>query len=220
MSELNVDQARYNMIEQQVRTWDVLDQQVLDVLATTPRERFVPERYRNLAFADVEIPIGYGEVMMMPKVEGRLLQALAVQDTDRALEIGTGSGYLTACLAKLAASVVTVELEQELSQAAHQRLAGLELENVEYRIGDAADGWIEDGRFEVIAVTGSVPVLPEGFKQQLTVGGRLFIIVGDKPVMEALLVTRVNEREWTTESLFETELPPLKNASRPAQFVF
>jgi protein-L-isoaspartate(D-aspartate) O-methyltransferase len=212
MSELNVDQARYNMIEQQVRTWDVLDQQVLDVLATTPRERFVPERYRNLAFADVEIPIGYGEVMMMPKVEGRLLQALAVQDTDRALEIGTGSGYLTACLAKLAASVVTVELEQELSQAAHQRLAGLELENVEYRIGDAADGWIEDGRFEVIAVTGSVPVLPEGFKQQLTVGGRLFIIVGDKPVM--------NEREWTTESLFETELPPLKNASRPAQFVF
>jgi protein-L-isoaspartate(D-aspartate) O-methyltransferase len=220
MSELNVDQARYNMIEQQVRTWDVLDQQVLDVLATTPRERFVPERYRNLAFADVEIPIGYGEVMMTPKVEGRLLQALAVQDTDRALEIGTGSGYLTACLAKLAASVVTVELEQELSQAAHQRLAGLELENVEYRIGDAADGWIEDGRFEVIAVTGSVPVLPEGFKQQLTVGGRLFIIVGDKPVMEALLVTRVNEREWTTESLFETELPPLKNASRPAQFVF
>ena len=220
MSELNIDQARFNMIEQQVRPWDVLDQQVLDVLATTPRERFVPEQYRNLAFADVEIPIGCGEVMMTPKVEGRLLQALAVRESERALEIGTGSGYLTACLAKLAASVVTVELEQELSQAAHQRLAGLELENVEYRIGDAAGGWTDDGQFEIIAVTGSVPVLPESFKQQLTVGGRLFIIVGEKPVMEALLVTRVNEREWTTESLFETELPPLKNASRPAQFVF
>lgn len=220
MTDLNIDQARFNMVEQQVRTWDVLDQRVLDVMAATPRERFVPEQYRNLAFADLEIPLGHGEVMMAPKLEGRLLQALDIQAENRVLEIGTGSGYVTACLAKLGASVVTVEIVPELSQAAHQRLAGQELENVVYHVGDGATGWPAAGEFEVIALTGSVPVLPDAFKQQLTIGGRLFAIVGEAPAMEALLVTRVGAREWISESLFETVVPPLRNAVRPAQFVF
>lgn len=220
MTDLNIDQARFNMVEQQVRTWDVLDQRVLDLLSSTPRERFVPEAYRNLAFADVEVPIGYGQVMMTPKVEGRMLQALDVRPGDRSLEIGTGSGYVTACLGKLSESVVSVEIEPELSRQARQRLAGQEIENVVYQIGDASGGWTNDGQFEAIAITGSLPLLPESYKHQLSIGGRMFVIVGQKPVMEALLISRVGEQSWTTQSLFETELPALRNAARPSAFIF
>lgn len=220
MTELNLEKARYNMIEQQIRPWDVLDQKVLDVIAQTPRERFVPKEYQNLAFTDTCIPIGYGQVMMEPKLEGRILQTLDIQPTDTILEIGTGSGYLTACLAKLGASVVTVELYQELSQHAQQQIAGQGLENVQFRIGDAATGWNVDGQFDVIVVTGSLPVMQEEFMHQLKVNGRLFVIVGEDPVMEARLITRVGGNDWMTESLFETSVPALVNAPRPQRFIF
>lgn len=220
MAELNLEQARFNMIEQQVRTWEVLDQRVLDVMAAVPRERFVPERVRNLAFADIQLPIGHGQVMMEPKLEGRLLQALDIQPTDTVLEVGTGTGYLTACLARLAARVVTVEKYADLSAAAQERVRSLGIDNVTFRVGDGAEGWDQDGRFDAIALTGSLPAVPEGHKRQLNLGGRLFVVVGDPPVMEAMLITRVGESEWSRESLFDTDLTPLEGAARPQPFVF
>ena len=220
MTELNLEKARYNMIEQQIRPWDVLDQRVLNVVADTPRERFVPKEHQSLAFIDTCIPIGFGQVMMEPKLEARILQTLNIQPTDTILEIGTGSGYLTACLAKLGASVVTIELHQELSLRAQQQIAGQSLENVQFRLGDASSGWTEDGQFDVIAVTGSLPVMQESFMHQLKVNGRLFVIVGEDPVMEARLITRMGGNEWMTESLFETSIPALENAIRPQKFVF
>ena len=220
MTDLNIEQARFNMIEQQVRPWDVLDQRVLDVMGTTPRERFVPEQYRNVAFADVEIPLNTRETMLPPRMDGRILQALDLKPTDRVLEIGTGAGYLTACLARMAALVVTVDIDEDLSRTAQRRLAGLEIENVTFRVGDASAGWTADGTFDAIAVTGALPALPEALKQQLNVGGRLFAVVGEAPAMQALLVTRVNARDWSSEVLFETVLPVLRHAARPQPFVF
>lgn len=220
MSDLNVEQARFNMIEQQVRTWEVLDQRVLDIMSAVPREQFVPERYRALAFADIHIPLGEGQVMMEPKLEGRLLQALGLRPTDRVLEIGTGSGYLTACLAKLAAQVVTVEMSRTLSEAARERIQALGLDNVTFRIGDGAQGWPGDGPFDAIALTGSCPQVPETYKHQLKEGGRLFVVVGEPPIMEAMLITRLGEQEWSSESLFDTKLPLLEGVQRPQHFVF
>jgi protein-L-isoaspartate(D-aspartate) O-methyltransferase len=219
MNEMNFEQARFNMIEQQIRTWEVLDQRVLDVIASTPREDFVPERYRQLAFADINIPLDHGQAMMQPKLEGRILQVLAIQPSDSVLEIGTGSGYLTACLAKLGRHVHSVEIFPELKHAAQKRLAAHAIQNVALRIGDASAGWDVDAPYDVIAVTGSTPVLPPGFQQGLAIGGRLFVVVGQAPAMEALLITRVGENEWTRESLFETVLPPLVNASQSPRFV-
>ena len=220
MTDVDIDQARYNMIEQQIRTWEVLDTEVLDIIATTPRERFVPREYRNLAFTDVEIPIGNGQTMMEPKLEARILQILKIRPGDRILEIGTGSGYLTACLAQMGNEVVTVELYPELSQHAQQQIAGLGIENVQYRIGDAGKDWSQDGDFDVIVLTGSLPVMQDSFKQRLKTGGRMFAVVGDGLLMEALLVTRQSAQEWNTESLFEIHLPPLLNAATPQAFVF
>ena len=220
MSELNVEQARYNMIEQQVRTWEVLDQRVLDVMSAVPREQFVPEQYRALAFADVQLPIGEGQVMMEPKLEGRLLQALGLQPTDQVLEIGTGSGYLTACLAKLSAQVVTVERSEALSSAAQARLEALGIRNVLFRVGDAADSWTGYGPFDAIALTGACPQVPEAYKHLLNVGGRLFVVVGADPIMEALLITRLGEQEWSSESLFDTKLPLLEGVQPEQHFVF
>lgn len=219
MSELNVEQARFNMIEQQIRPWNVLDQHVLDIIATTPRERFAPAAYTNMAFSDIEIPLAHGEVMMSPKLEGRLLQTLNIKPDDRILEIGTGTGHLTACLAKLGAQVVTVELHADLSQAAQQQIAGLGLENVEFRVGDAAQGWEQDGEFDVIAITGSLPQMLQSFRQQMKPGGRMFAIVGETPIMTATLYTRINRNEWTEEPLFETELPALQNLTREQKFI-
>lgn len=216
---MNLEQARFNMIEQQVRPWDVLDSRVLDTLATVPRESFVPAKYGRLAFCDVEIPIGHGQAMMRPAVEGRLLQALRLEPTDSALEIGTGSGFLTACLARLTASVVSVELYQDLSETAQQRLHEEGIGNVTLRVGDASRKWSGDGRFDVIAVTGSLPELPDSYRRQLQIGGRLFLIAGRAPVMTAMLVTRVAEEQWAEESLFETDLPCLVNAHEEMEFV-
>ncbi len=219
MSEMNFEQARFNMIEQQIRPWEVLDQQVLDVLARVPREAFVPERYRKLAFSDVRIPLGHGQTMMNPNVEGRLLQALRLKPGDRVLEIGTGSGFVTACLATLAASVLSVDIVPEFSEAAQAKLRAQGLHNVQLASGDAARGWGEQ-RFDVVAITGSLPELGQHWLERLALGGRLFAVVGEAPIMEAVLVTRASEREWTRESLFETELARLVNADKPEIFRF
>ncbi len=216
---MNLDQARFNMIEQQIRPWEVLDQQVLDVIGKIPREQFVPQRYYKLAFADVRIPLGHGQVMMNPNVEGRLLQALSITDTDNILEIGTGSGYLCACLAQLGNRVISVDIFAEFTQAANQTLHKLGIKNISLHPGDAAQSWNEQ-RHDVIAITGSLPNLSKRWRQSLTIGGRLFAIVGENPIMEALLITRISEDEWSQESLFDTELPTLLNVNKPNTFVF
>jgi len=219
MSEMNFEQARFNMVEQQIRPWDVLDQRVLDAIAQVPREAFVPEAYRKLAFSDVRIPLGHDQVMMNPNLEGRLLQALGLRAEDKVLEIGTGSGYVTACLATLAGHVTSVELFEDFSERAGERLAAQGIHNVELVVGDAAKGWGDEQSYEAIAVTGSLPTLPEAFRRALTVGGRLFVIVGRSPVMEARLITRVGDEEWTEESLFETDFPTLLNVEAPTEFL-
>lgn len=217
MSEINFEQARFNMIEQQIRPWEVLDQRVLDVIGQTPREDFVPPRYRNLAFADMRIPLGHGQVMMNPNIEGRLLQALRIQPSDSVLEVGTGSGYLTACLARLGSHVTSVDIFADFTESAQQKLTRHGIKNIRLHTGDAARGW--NGRYDAIALTGSLPELPESWRQCLNLDGRLFVILGNPPVMDATLITRTGEQEWFEESLFDTEFPPLINASRP-KFTF
>ncbi|NOY66535.1 MAG: protein-L-isoaspartate O-methyltransferase [Gammaproteobacteria bacterium] len=220
MTDFNTELARYNMIEQQVRPWDVLDPQTLEVMASTPRERFVPKELANLAFTDTEIPLEHEQTMLEPKLEGRILQLLTIKPTDRILEIGTGSGYLTACLAKIGGNVVSVDIYPEFGQHAQQQLAGLGLSNVKFEVGDASQGWKQDGEFDVIVVTGSLPMQQEALHQSLTTGGRMFAVIGNDLLMDAQLITRISANEWNIESLFETHLPPLLNAKKPQAFVF
>ncbi len=215
---MDFETARYNMVEQQVRPWEVLDQAVLDRLAAIPRERFVPDDYVRLAYADTRIPLGEGDVMMPPREEARLLQALALTPRDHLLEVGTGSGYLAALAAGLARRVTTVEIAPERKARAERSLA--DYDNVEVIEGDAVRGWEADAPYDAIAVTGSLPVLDDAFRRQLKPGGRLFVVVGEAPAMEACLVTRTGAADWATESLFETVLPPLVGAKRPNQFEF
>lgn len=212
---MNLEQARFNMVEQQVRPWEVLDQRVLDRLAAVPREDFVPPAFRNLAYADIQIPIGQGQVMLPPNVEGRLLQALALEASDTVLEIGTGTGYLTAVIAGLARHVWSVDIFPEL-----QRLAEYHLKNISLEVGDAARGWPRDGGFDAIAITGSLPSLPKAFPEALRVGGRLFAVLGRAPVMEAVRIIRMGEREWSHEGLFETVIPPLLHSEPAPKFIF
>lgn len=221
---MDLEQIRFNMVEQQIRPWDVLDQEVLKLLFELRREEFVPAAYRSLAFVDMEIPLGYGEVMLAPKLEARILQELQIKKTDRILEVGSGSGYLSALLAKKGEYVYSVEIVPELKAMAEKNLQAHEIENVTVELGDAACGWPEHGPYDVIVLTGSTPVLPEAFQQSLKTGGRLFAVVGDAPVMQALLVTCVAQGEKTgaynTVGLFETCIAPLKNAKQPARFTF
>ncbi len=219
MSDLNLQQARHNMVVQQIRTWDVLDQRVLDLLEELPREDFVPESYRKLAYTDIAIPLGHAEVMMPPVVEARMLQALNLQSTDTVLEIGTGSGFVTACLARLARHVFSVDIHPEFTTAATQKLSAQGIINATLETGDAARGWPNCGQVDVIAITGSLPILPESFEHALKPGGRLFAIVGDSPAMEAMLITRLSDNEFRRETLFETDLPALRNAVQPNRFV-
>jgi len=219
MTDMNLEQARHNMIEQQIRPWEVLDQHLLDLLQRVPREDFVPPRYRKLAFADLEIPLGHSEVMMQPRLEARLLQALNVRSDDRVLEIGTGSGYVTALLAHLGRQVFSVELHGELLELAQQRLARHGITNVTLTQGDAAAGWSAGAPFDAILLTGSVPELPEAFRKALTVGGRLVAVVGTAPIMEAVLITRLGENEWSEEPLFETGTPPFRNTVSHTPFI-
>jgi len=219
MSELNLEVARYNMIEQQIRPWDVLDQSVLDLIASLPREEFVPEDYRNLAFADTQIPLGHEQVMMSPKLEGRLLQALMLNPNDSVLEIGTGSGFFTALLARAAKIVETVDIFDDFVQEAATKLKRFGINNVILNSGDAAQGWQADRHYDVIVLTASVPLLPVHFQQQLNDGGCLLAIVGEAPIMQAQLITRINEHELIHDILFETFVPPLIHAPQPQRFV-
>jgi protein-L-isoaspartate(D-aspartate) O-methyltransferase len=216
---MNVELARTQMVNQQVRAWDVLDPVVLSVLTRVPREQFVPPRFRNLAFADTGIPLGAGQVMMTPQVEGRLLQALAIRGTDRVLEVGTGSGFLTACLARLGSRVTSLEILPELADAARRNLQGVATWNAEVRTGDVFQ-YRPGESYDVIAVTGSVPRPDERFQGWLADGGRLFIVVGEDPLMQARLVTRQGPEQWTTTTLFETSVPALLNAPPPSKFRF
>jgi protein-L-isoaspartate(D-aspartate) O-methyltransferase len=220
MFRMDIERARFNMVEQQIRPWEVLDQRVLDLLLGMRREEFVPAPYRMLAFADMEVPIGHGEKMLAPKIEARMLQELALKETDRVLEVGTGSGYMTALLARLAGHVYSVEIVPELHASAAARLNAHHINNVTLEIGDAARGWDKHAPYDAIVLTGSVPVLPEGFPKTLKPGGRLLAVVGEPPVMEAQLITCVSTGVCNSVGLFETCIPPLRNAPQPERFVF
>ena len=220
MIALSYENARFNMVEQQVRPWEVLDPQVLELVGNMPRESFVPDNYKGLAYADIEIPLGDGQKMMFPRVEGRLLQALDIQPSETILEIGTGSGYLTACLAKLGEKVISQDINPAFTEQARKQLAELGIDNAQLRTSDSLSDNIEDGRFDAIAVTGSLPAMPEALKQRLNIGGRMFIVIGESPVMTAFLVTRTGESEWQSEALFETDIAPLVNAPVIRKFEF
>ncbi len=217
---MNIEQARFNMIEQQVRPWEVLDQDVLDLLYVVRREDFVPAAHRALAFSDIEIPLGDGERMWTPKIEARVLQELGVKKMERVLEVGTGSGYFAALLAHCAQHVTSVEINPRLRTFGEQNLQRRELDNVTVELGDAAQGWGAHAPYDIIVLTGSTPVLPQALLAQLKTGGRLFAIVGDAPVMEARLVTRVAGNALRSVDLFETSFPPLRNAAQPQRFSF
>jgi protein-L-isoaspartate(D-aspartate) O-methyltransferase len=216
---MNLEQARANMIEQQIRTWEVLDQNVLDLLFEVRREQFVPPAYRAIAFADLEIPLGDGERMWTPKMEARVLQELRLEAGETALEIGTGSGYLTALLARSCLDVASVEINPRLLAEAKKRLADAGISNVRLEQGDGARGW-RDGTYDAIVLTGSTPVLPDAWLKQLKPGGRLFAVVGDPPVMSARMLRWTAPGAVAGEDLFETVITPLRNAPQPERFVF
>jgi len=217
---MDYEHARYLMIEQQIRPWEVLDPRVLDLLAKVKREDYVPAVYRSLAFVETAIPLGHGETMWEPKLEARVLQGLAIQPHERVLEVGTGSAYLTALLAHLAAEVVSVEIHPDLAEAADKKLKAHGIENVTVRQGDAARDWGQDGSFDVIVLTGSSPVLPKAFLARLNPGGRLFVLVGEGSAMQARLVTRMSNADTRSDTLFEFSVKPLVNALEPERFVF
>lgn len=211
--------ARRQMIEQQVRAWTVLDSRVLETFAAVPREKFVPEAYRAVAFADAPIPIGHGQSMLPPALEGRMLQALAPVRGERALEIGTGSGHFAACLAHLTGSVDSIEIHADLAATAARTIGELGISRVSIETGDAL-AREPGGEYELVAVTGSLPLPDPRLERALAVGGRMFIVVGRAPVMEARLVTRTGEDSWLSEALFETRIDPLIQARPPSGFRF
>ena len=215
---MNFDVARTQMLGQQLRAWEVLDDRVLRAFAETPRENFVPREYRDLAFADTEIPLPHGQTMLAPKVEGRILQALQVEPIDEVLVVGTGSGYLAACLARLAKRVTSLDIFPEFATAAAPKLAACGNRNVQLQTADALS-LTHRGQCDAIAVTGSVPALDDHFISMLRPQGRLFIVVGREPAMEARLITLQPDGTKTTDGLFETVLAPLINAERPEPFV-
>jgi len=218
---MDIEQARFNMVEQQIRPWDVLDQRILDLLMSVPREHFVPQGFGQLAFADMQIPLGQNEVMLEPRVEARMLQALSVTAADNILEVGSGSGYTTALLAKLGHHVWSLDIVAEFTKQVEEKLAALHIENVTLETADIFNySYSPQVPYDVIAVTGSIPVLPEDLKNSLSVGGRLFVVVGEPPVMEAQLIRRLSQTEWSTEFLFETCLPALHNVPETEAFVF
>jgi protein-L-isoaspartate(D-aspartate) O-methyltransferase len=218
--QLDVERARFNMVEQQIRPWEVLDQRVLDLLFRVHREDFVPPQYRALAFVDMEIPIGHGEKMLAPKMEARMVQELALKPGDRILEVGTGSGYMTALLASLGGHVYSVDIVSEFTGGAGAKLAAHGFGNVTLETGDAARGWDRHAPYDAIVITGSLPVLPAAFPKYLRPGGRMIAVVGEPPVMEAQIVTCVAAGACNTTALFETCIASLRNALQPERFVF
>lgn len=217
---MNIEQARFNMIEQQIRPWNVLDQDVLDLLHVVKREQFVPAAYQNLAFADVEIPLPGGEAMLAPKFEARILQETGVKKHETVLEIGTGSGYMAALLAHRAAKVTTVEINPETAELAKKNLANAGIHNVTVEVGNGAQGWDKGAPYDVIVISGALEVLPEAILKQVKVGGRVAAIVGQAPVMEAEIITRTGENAYSTVKVFETNVRYLAGAPVPSHFQF
>jgi len=217
---MNIEQARFNMIEQQIRPWNVLDQDVLDLLHVVKREQFVPAAYQNLAFADVEIPLPGGEAMLAPKFEARILQETGVKKHETVLEIGTGSGYMAALLAHRAAKVTTVEINPETAELAKKNLANAGIHNVTVEVGNGAQGWEKGAPYDVIVISGALEVLPEAFLKQVKVGGRIAAIIGQAPVMEASIITRTGENTYSTIKVFETNVRYLTGAPVPSHFQF
>ncbi|MDH4235146.1 MAG: protein-L-isoaspartate O-methyltransferase [Gallionella sp.] len=217
---LNVEQARFNMIEQQIRPCEVSDGKVLELLKHVRREHFVPKGMKEMAFADMEIPLGHGATMWQPKLEARVLQELHLSRTDHVLEVGTGSGYLTALLSALAEQVTSIEIVPQLSASARQNLAAIRRDNIVLEVGDASHGWGGGASYDVIVLTGSTPVLPEEFQNRLNVGGRLFAVIGDAPAMQAKLITCIAPDTFATINIMETCIAPLQHAQQPNRFVF
>lgn len=217
---MNFDQARFNMVEQQIRPWEVLDGRVLELLETTHREDFVPVRYRKMAFSDIAIPLDHDQFMMKPVVEGRLLQSLELKPDETVLEIGTGSGFITACLAQMAKRVVSVDIHEQFTQEAAEKLKDKGITNVELETGDVMTGWQPEQAHDVLVVTGSVEEVPDHFRGWVNPGGRMFVVCGEEPAMEAKLLTKLNATEWREESLFETDLARLVNAEKAPEFEF
>lgn len=217
---MNFEQARSNMIEQQIKPWDVPNQAVLDIISEIHREDFMPDAYKRLALADIRIPLSHGQVTMTPKVEARLLQALEVKPEDEILEVGTGSAYMTALLAKSGHHVLSTDIHSVFTELAGPKLQQHSIHNVTLECGNAIHGWQQSAPFDVIVLTGSVPFLEECIQQQLKIGGRLFAITGSSPVMEAKLIKRISESDWSNEILFETDLPELEGATQVEQFTF
>lgn len=217
---MNFEQARFNMVEQQIRPWEVLDFGVLDVLMSVRREEFVPEAYKGVALSEAEIPLGNGSAMLIPVIEGKILQAVQVKASDKVLEVGAGSGYFAALLAAKADWVRTVEIDPALVNMAHDNLKRYGVENVIVEEGDAIRGWPSNAPYDLIVVSGGVPFIPETLLQQIKVGGRLFAFVGEPQLMTATLVTQVSEGNFRTESLFENAVPMMRNAPQKSQFKF
>ena len=218
--QMNIEQARFNMVEQQIRPWDVLDQTVLDLLHKIHREDFVPPEHAALAFVDMEIPLGFGEAMWMPKLEARVLQELDIRPQDRVLEVGTGSGYLTALLAHQGSEVVSVDIVPAFTQTAAAKFQAHGITNIQLHTADAARGWQDAQGFDVIVLTGSTPLLADSFRHSLRPGGRLFAIVGESATMNAQLITCTAPGAYRTVTLFETHVKALVNAPHPTRFVF
>jgi protein-L-isoaspartate(D-aspartate) O-methyltransferase len=214
---MNIEQARFNMIEQQIRPWNVLDQDVLDLLVVVKREEFVPAACKNLAFVDTEIPLPGGEAMFTPKLEARLLQEVMLKKHENVLEIGTGSGYMAALLAHKGRHVTSIEIAPELKAMAEKNLAHAGVTNVTVELGDGSTGWAKGAPYDVIVISGALEVLPEEFLAQIKVGGRIAVIEGTAPVMSANIITRVGEAAYDTVKVFETVVKPLK-AAAPSHF--
>ena len=220
MTDTSYATARFNMVEQQVRPWDVIDRRVLDVMESLPRENFVPDDYKGLAYADIAIPLDANNHMLKPTLVGRILQALNIKPTDTILEIGTGSGYLTACLSQLGKSVTSIEINNEIASRAADNLASIDVKNVNLIVGDAIHKIPDNAPFDVIAVTGAIADCQNILPKELNNGGRLFLITGEKPVMTAELITRISGDNFKHEALFETEIETLQNAHVKEAFVF
>ncbi len=217
---MNIEQARFNMVEQQIRTWEVLDPDILELLFAVKREEFVPPEYRSLAFADLEIPLGHGESMMQPKVEARIVQELALQPQETVYEVGTGSGYLTALMARRARHVTSAEIHPDIQARAADNLRAAGISNVTLLLGDSARAPLTESAFDVIVLGGSTPILPQAFLDRLSPGGRLFAVVGDPPVMKAVIVRQPVPGSFQHTEIFETLLKPLVNAAEPSRFRF
>ena len=217
---MNIEQARFNMIEQQIRPWNVLDQDILDLLHVVKREQFVPQAYQNLAFADTEIPLPGGEAMLNPKVEARMAQEAGVKQGDNVLQIGTGSGYLAALLASKARHVTSVEILPETAAQAKQNLDAAGITNVAVEVGNSAQGWATGTDYDVIVVSGALPLLPESLIKQLKIGGRMIAIVGTAPAMTCQRITRTSATAHEAVTVFETVAKPLTGASKPSGFTF